>query len=111
MSRQIKEAYLYRHRLQMREKQIQNSKQRLTGYIFHEVRVPLNTASKLGIYHIRIWDLIVSCSVGSAEYRGVGHGFKTSGAGVQRSVGQFDRHVQRLVTFSLMCIFSRVFQC
>ncbi|KAG8820383.1 hypothetical protein FRC17_010171 [Serendipita sp. 399] len=44
MSRQIKEAYLYRHRLQMREKQIQNSKQRLTGYIFHEVRVPLNTA-------------------------------------------------------------------
>lgn len=45
MSRQIKEAYLYRHRLQMREKQIQNSKQRLTGYIFHEVRVPLNTAS------------------------------------------------------------------
>lgn len=44
MSRQIKDAYLYRHRLQMREKQIQNSKQRLTGYIFHEVRVPLNTA-------------------------------------------------------------------
>ena len=51
MSKQIKDAYLYRHRLQMREKQIQTSKQRLTGYIFHEVRVPLNTASEL-----RIWN-------------------------------------------------------
>ncbi|SRR5258706_1791417 len=47
MSKQIKDAYLYRHRLQMKEKQIQTSKQRLTGYIFHEVRVPLNTASEL----------------------------------------------------------------
>ena len=46
MSKQIKDAYLYRHRLQMKEKQIQTSKQRLTGYIFHEVRVPLNTASE-----------------------------------------------------------------
>ena len=60
MSRQIKDAYLYRHRLQMREKQIQNSKQRLTGYIFHEVRVPLNTASKLPRQTVEINGLMFS---------------------------------------------------
>ena len=45
LSSSVKHAYRLQQKAQIAEKQAENSKKRYVSYLFHEVRVPLNTAS------------------------------------------------------------------
>lgn len=65
LNTQLKVAYRAQQKAQIAESKANLAKRRFASYVFHEVRVPLNTASK---HHKQaVWySLLITCGLGGS---------------------------------------------
>lgn len=67
---QLKAQFKATQKAQINERKASDSKRRLTSYIFHEVRVPLNTACGSALDSLQNSINIIMHSTSSTEYGG-----------------------------------------